>query len=775
MVPKMEACLRAVRGGVPAAHVVDGRVAHSTLLEDLHLGRVRNDGGAVMSGLTLGSQPVAASMMDNYGTPPLALVRGEGAVVWDEAGKSYVDLLGGIAVNALGHAHPAVVAAVSRQIATLGHVSNLYVAEPPVALAELLLALVGRPGRVFFVQLRRGGERGGVQAVPAHRAHSRRGHAGRLPRPDDGRARADRAAGQGRPVPPAARRRHARPVRRRRRAGRGGDRRDRDGDPGADPGRERASWYRRPGTWPRPGRSPRAHGALLVLDEVQTGVGRTGHWFAHQADGRRAGRRSRWPRGWAAGCRSVRAWRSARRPTCSARAAHGTTFGGNPVSCAAALAVLGTIARGGLARPREAGRRAAAPRDRGARPPAGVATCAAPGCCWASCSPRRSAAPSRTAARDAGFLVNPVQPDVVRLAPPLILTAEQADAFLAALPIAVLDAGHEPRTSCATTTCPPRSRPTVLDLAARLKVDRYGHQPLAGPRPVAVIFEKPSLRTRVSFEVGIAELGGHPLIIDAQTTHFARGETDRGRAPRCCPGTSTRSSSAPSATSGSRQLAGAAAVPVVNALTDGFHPCQLLADLLTIRERLGGTAGATLAYVGDTANNMAHSYLLAGATAGMHVRVAGPAGFDPDPAVVSRAAEIAAWTGGSVDVAARPVRGGRRGRRGRHRHLDRRWVRRTTGRPDHPVPAVPGQREAARAAAAGRGRAALPAGPPRRGDHRRGAGRAAQRRARPGREPAARAEGAARHACPPRAAPTGGRDRAPRRDPDRPARPDRSR
>jgi ornithine carbamoyltransferase len=98
------------------------------------------------------------------------------------------------------------------------------------------------------------------------------------------------------------------------------------------------------------------------------------------------------------------------------------------------------------------------------------------------------------------------------------------------------------------------------------------------------------------------------------------------------------------------ELASDVRVPVVNALTDGFHPCQLLADLLTIRERLGGTAGRKLAYVGDAANNMANSYLLAGATAGMHVRVAGPSGFDPDPAVVSRAGEIAAWTGGSVEV-----------------------------------------------------------------------------------------------------------------------------
>jgi ornithine carbamoyltransferase len=195
----------------------------------------------------------------------------------------------------------------------------------------------------------------------------------------------------------------------------------------------------------------------------------------------------------------------------------------------------------------------------------------------------------------------------------------------------------------------PADQAAVLDLAALLKADPYGSRPLAGPRPVAVILEKPSLRTRVSFEAGIAQLGGHPIIIDARSTHFGRGETVEDAAAvlsRYVDAIVIRSSSDARLAS----LAGAAAVPVVNALTDGFHPCQLLADLLTVRERLGGTAGATLAYVGDAANNMAHSYLLAGATAGMRVRVAGPAGFDPDPAVVSRANEIAAWTGGAVET-----------------------------------------------------------------------------------------------------------------------------
>jgi ornithine carbamoyltransferase len=195
----------------------------------------------------------------------------------------------------------------------------------------------------------------------------------------------------------------------------------------------------------------------------------------------------------------------------------------------------------------------------------------------------------------------------------------------------------------------PAEQAAVLDLAAAVKADRFGHRPLAGPQPVAVIFEKPSMRTRVSFEAGIAELGGHPVILDAQSTHLGRGETieDAARVlSRYVRAIVIRSH----ADSRLAALAAVSAVPVVNALTDGFHPCQLLADLLTIRERLGGTAGRSLAYLGDTANNMAHSYLLAGATAGMHVRLAGPSGFAPDPAVVAKAAQIAATTGGSVEV-----------------------------------------------------------------------------------------------------------------------------
>jgi ornithine carbamoyltransferase len=193
----------------------------------------------------------------------------------------------------------------------------------------------------------------------------------------------------------------------------------------------------------------------------------------------------------------------------------------------------------------------------------------------------------------------------------------------------------------------------VLGLAAELKRDRYAHRPLVGPRSVAVIFDKSSTRTRVSFEVGIAQLGGHPLIIDAASSQLGRGETieDTARVlSRFVDAVVWR-------TGGQDRLermAAAATVPVVNALTDDFHPCQVLADLQTIRERHGRLAGLTLAYLGDGGNNMAHSLLLGGVTAGLHVRVGAPDGFQPDPEVVRDAKARAAEAGGSVALASDP-------------------------------------------------------------------------------------------------------------------------
>jgi len=200
----------------------------------------------------------------------------------------------------------------------------------------------------------------------------------------------------------------------------------------------------------------------------------------------------------------------------------------------------------------------------------------------------------------------------------------------------------------------PAEQAQVLDLAAAMKADRYAYRSLAGPQSVAVLFDKASLRTRLSFDVGIADLGGNPIIVDTQSTHFGRGETlaDAARV------LSRYVAAIVMRTYGDDRLAevaSGATVPVVNALTDGFHPCQILADLQTVRERLGATSGVTLTYLGDGANNMAHSYLLGGATAGMHVRVSGPAAHQPDPDIVATATGIAAATGGSVSVVGDPV------------------------------------------------------------------------------------------------------------------------
>jgi ornithine carbamoyltransferase len=204
----------------------------------------------------------------------------------------------------------------------------------------------------------------------------------------------------------------------------------------------------------------------------------------------------------------------------------------------------------------------------------------------------------------------------------------------------------------------PAEQAEVLELAAAMKQARFARRPLEGPRAVAVLFDKPSLRTRVSFTVGIGELGGLPLVIDTQATHIGRGETI-GDIARVL----TRQTAAIVwRTSGQErieELAAASTVPVINGLTDEFHPCQILADLQTVAERLGPLAGRTLAYLGDGANNMAHSYLLGGATAGMHVRVAAPAGYQPDPAVVARAQQIAVATGGSANVFDDPVAAGK--------------------------------------------------------------------------------------------------------------------
>jgi acetylornithine/N-succinyldiaminopimelate aminotransferase len=367
----------------------------------------------------------AAAVMMTYGLPPLALARGSGCVVWDVDGNSYLDLLAGIAVSALGHAHPAIVAAVSQQAGRLAHISNLYLHEPQVRLAERLAALLGADARVFFVN-------SGAEANEAAIKLCRR------------------KQGAGRPVFVAAEHSfHGRTMGALSLTGKSAIR---DpfapfgldvrfvpyGDAGAlraAVGEDCAAVFLEPcqgeaGVVPAPDgylRAARAAcddaGALLVVDEVQSGIGRTGAWFAHHREGimpdvvtLAKGLGGGLPIG---ACIGIGACGSA-----LGKGDHGSTFAGNPIACAAALAVLDTIERDGLlGNATEVGDRIAAAVLGIEHPPA--------------------AASVEVAARRSGFLVNAVQPDAIRLAPPLILEAGQADSFTAALP-SILSAAQVP-------------------------------------------------------------------------------------------------------------------------------------------------------------------------------------------------------------------------------------------------------------------------------------------------------------------------------------------
>ena len=194
----------------------------------------------------------------------------------------------------------------------------------------------------------------------------------------------------------------------------------------------------------------------------------------------------------------------------------------------------------------------------------------------------------------------------------------------------------------------PAEQTEILDLAASLKLDRFSSKVFAGPQIVALIFDKPSTRTRVSFSVGVTELGGAPLVTDSATTQLASKESVADTA-RVLDRQVAMIVWRTFAQSGLIEMAQNSKVPVINSLSDEFHPCQVLSDLMTIREKLGSLQGKVLSYIGDASNNMAHSYLLAGATAGMKVRIAGPALYQPNAKVLEKAKQIAATTGGSVD------------------------------------------------------------------------------------------------------------------------------
>ena len=199
----------------------------------------------------------------------------------------------------------------------------------------------------------------------------------------------------------------------------------------------------------------------------------------------------------------------------------------------------------------------------------------------------------------------------------------------------------------------PEEQAEVLALAAELKKAPFSRRPLEGPRGIAVIFEKNSTRTRFSFEMGIAQLGGHAVVVDGRSTQLGREETleDTGAVlSRYVDGIVWRTFAQERLTA----MASGATVPIVNALSDEFHPCQVLADLQTIAERKGKLAGLNMSYLGDGANNMAHSLMVGGVTAGINVTIAAPKGFEPDPQFVEAARKRAADTGATVTVTADP-------------------------------------------------------------------------------------------------------------------------
>lgn len=384
------------------------------------------------------SQRWRHALADNYGTPKLALVRGAAAHVWDADGTEYLDFVGGIAVNALGHAHPAVIDAVTTQIASLGHVSNLFIAEPPIALAERLLQLSGRTGRVYFcnsgAEANEAAFKIGRLTGRSHMVATEGGFHGRtmgalaltgqpakqtpfLPLPGDvthvpyGHADALRAAvttdtalliiepiqgENGVVVPPKGYLEAAREI-------------------------------------------TRATGTLLVLDEVQTGIGRTGHWFEHQAHGVQPDVVTL-AKGLGGGLPIGATVAFGPAADLLKPGQHGTTFGGNPIACAAGLAVLDTLAAdGALDRVKRLGERI---RDgvEGLGHPL-VSHVRGSGLLLGIVLTEPLAPQAQQAAQDAGLLVNAPAPDVVRLMPPLIIDDADVDAFLRALP-GVLDIAH---------------------------------------------------------------------------------------------------------------------------------------------------------------------------------------------------------------------------------------------------------------------------------------------------------------------------------------------
>ncbi|AIA02536.1 acetylornithine transaminase [Streptomyces noursei] len=371
------------------------------------------------------------AMMDNFGTPRVPLVRGEGVTVWDADGTAYLDFLGGIAVNALGHAHPAVVRAVTDQIATLGHVSNLFVSEPTVALAERLLALAGRPGRVYF-------SNSGAEANEAAFKIGRL--TGRTHMVSTGGGFHGRTMGALALTGQPGKQDPFRPL-----PG------DVDHVPYGDVAALRAAVTTDtafvilepvqgengvivppPGYLAAAREITAATGTLLVLDEIQTGIGRTGHWLESLAQGVEADVITL-AKGLGGGLPIGATLAFGPAAELLTPGTHGSTFSGNPVVCAGALAVLDTIEADGLLdHVKRVGERLRAGIEALEHPLVGQVRGA--GLLLGIVLTGPLAPQVQQAAQDAGLLINAVAPDVIRLAPPLIVSDEQVETFLQKLP-----------------------------------------------------------------------------------------------------------------------------------------------------------------------------------------------------------------------------------------------------------------------------------------------------------------------------------------------------
>ena len=591
----------------------------------------------------------SAVMMNNYGTPPLALTSGDGAVVTDEAGNSYLDLLGGIAVNVLGHRHPAVIEAVTRQLNTLGHTSNLYATEPGIALAEGLVGHLGVAAPGVLLQLGSRGQRSGLQDRPGCTGrtkivaaqgafHGRTMGSLALTGQPDKQAPFEPLPGDVVHVPYGDAKALAAEV---------------DSATAAvflEPIMGEGGVVTPPAGYLAQARGiTAAHGALLVLDEVQTGIGRTGAFYAHQHDGivpdivtLAKGLGGGLPIG---ACLAVGAAGNLLTP-----GSHGSTFGGNPVCTAAALAVLEALAEGDLiARAGTLGKTLSHGIEELGHPL--IDHVRGKGLLQGVVLREPKAKAVELAARRPAFWSTPPRP-----AGPARAAADhhrRAARQLHHCPAG--SARHRERGSVMIRhflrddDVTPAEQAEILALAAELKAKPFSARPLEGPRGVAVIFDKNSTRTRFSFELGIAQLGGHAVVVDGRSTQLGRDETmeDTGQVLsryvdaivwrtfaqdrlRRWPRRHACRSSTRSPTSSTRVRSSPTCRPSPSARAT--------------------CTGLKLTYLGDGANNMAHSLMLGGATAGLHVTVAAPDGFTP-----------------------RPRRGGRRaGPRRRHRRLGHR-------------------------------------------------------------------------------------------------------